>query len=158
MVDLSLLMPEFSDKLKDFVLEAQYAGHNIDVFSALRTMDEQTALYALGRTVKNPDWVNTGKPMGNIVTNAKAGQSWHNWGVAADIAFRDSNGHWTWNIQDAQYMAVAQIAKQHGLEWGGDFNSIKDLPHFQFTAGISILEAQKLGKIVDVWNEIRWRL
>src|ERR1043165_556102 len=48
----------------------------------LRTFEEQNALYAQGRT----------KP-GQIVTNAKGGQSYHNYGLAIDFALLiDKNG------------------------------------------------------------------
>ena len=53
---------------------AQAEGTEILVNSTLRTLDEQAEPFAIGRT----------KP-GDIVTNAKAGESWQNFGLAFDV-------------------------------------------------------------------------
>lgn len=114
----------------------------------LRTPQEQAALHALGRTVRNPDGYPK-KPMGNIVTNAKAYQSIHNYGLAFDIALLldlDGNGtfekvSWDMNTDlDADgkkdWGEIVLIAKKYGWEWGGDWTSFKDYPHFQKDFGL----------------------
>jgi peptidoglycan L-alanyl-D-glutamate endopeptidase CwlK len=56
----------------------------VRIVQGLRTIEEQNVLYAQGRT----------KP-GNIVTNAKSGSSYHNYGLAIDFAIlvdKDGNG------------------------------------------------------------------
>lgn len=105
----------------------------------LRTFDEQTALYAQGRTKL---YDSSGKRLG-IVTKAKAGQSYHNYGLALDIVLiKDTNNDgrhdtasWETNVDfdkdgKADWMEVTNIFKRNGWEWGGDWN-FKDLPHFQ---------------------------
>lgn len=84
-----------------------------------RSRQEQDALYAQGRT----------KP-GKVVTNARGGSSLHNFrpSAAFDIAFRAGDAV-TWD--EKHFRTFAQIAKKYGLEWGGDWKSFKDLPHFQ---------------------------
>lgn len=52
------------------------------ITETLRTFERSDFLYSLGRTIVNPDGKSSKKPMGNIVTNAKAGQSYHNFGLA----------------------------------------------------------------------------
>lgn len=85
---------------------------------ALRTHKEQDALYAQGRT----------RP-GKIVTNARGGQSLHNYGLAFDVAFRAKDGTIDWNDL-APFREFAVIAKSNGLAWGGDWKR-KDYPHFE---------------------------
>lgn len=91
--------------------------------SGLRTWKEQDALYAKGRTVPGPR-----------VTNARAGYSWHNYGVALDFGvFRgesyvdaDNPG-----LAARVHAACAVHADECGLEWGGNWTRFKDLPHYQ---------------------------
>jgi peptidoglycan L-alanyl-D-glutamate endopeptidase CwlK len=112
----------------------------------IRTFAEQDALYAQGRT----------KP-GKVVTNAKGGQSYHNYGLAVDIVLirdMDGNGSFetaSWDTKldadgDGQpdWMEVVAIFKRHGWEWGGDWK-FTDMPHFQKTFGKSISWLQKTG-------------
>jgi peptidoglycan LD-endopeptidase CwlK len=82
------------------------------------------------------------------VTNAKAWQSIHNYGLAFDIVMlydNDGNGTFeeaSWSqIRDfdkdsvADWKEVTTYFKSRGWEWGGDWKSFKDAPHFQKTFG-----------------------
>ena len=103
----------------------------------LRTFYEQDMLYAQGRTKL---YDAAGHKLG-IVTKAKAGQSYHNYGLAFDICLvADGNTSWDDHIDfdsdgKADWMEVVQIMKENGWEWGGDWTSIKDKPHFQHRFG-----------------------
>lgn len=117
----------------------------------LRTFAEQDALFAQGRT----------KP-GAIVTKAKGGQSYHNYGLAIDIVLlvdTDKNGTFetaSWDLKTdfdgdgkSDWQEVVAIFKRYGYEWGGDWK-FNDAPHFQKTFGKSIAELQALhnaGKV-----------
>ena len=117
----------------------------------LRTFAEQDALYAQGRT----------KP-GAVVTKAKGGQSYHNYGLAVDIVLLiDTDGNGTFETASwdgktdfdkdgkSDWQEIVAIFKRHGWEWGGDWR-FKDDPHFQKTFGKSIAELQSLynaGKV-----------
>lgn len=98
----------------------------------LRTIDEQNKLYAQGRTLP-----------GSIVTNAKGGSSYHNYGLAIDIVIlydKDSNGTFetaSWDTKDPYFIKVKDYFKKQGWFWGGDFKSFKDYPHFEITFGYS---------------------
>jgi peptidoglycan L-alanyl-D-glutamate endopeptidase CwlK len=84
-----------------------------------RSDEDQAADYAKGRT----------KP-GKVVTNARPGQSLHNYypALAFDIAFKVGNEvHWDISL----FRQFAAIAKSLGLEWGGNWKHFKDNPHFQ---------------------------
>ena len=103
----------------------------------LRTFAEQNELFAQGRT----------KP-GTIVTRARGGQSWHNYGLAVDIVLL-VGGKASWDIKTdfdkdgrSDWMEVVDIFKRYGWEWGGDWKFF-DAPHFQKTFGMSINEMLK---------------
>lgn len=92
----------------------------------LRTIAEQDALYAQGRTAP-----------GSIVTNAKGTtySSQHQWGIAIDFYLdMDIDGDGSklddaFNNSTKLFNKVGSIAKEIGLGWGGDWTSIKDFPH-----------------------------
>lgn len=104
---------------REFVKRAREAGFPVVISSGTRTMKEQAALYAQGRTAP-----------GQVVTKAQAGDSAHNFGLAFDFAFGNSIGRPTWP-EDGPWAKVAAIGKQLGLEWGGDWTSFKDRPHLE---------------------------
>jgi len=100
----------------------------------LRSFNEQDALYAQGRTKL---FDSSGKKLG-IVTNAKGGQSIHNYGLAIDIVLIVDNNATSWDtIKDfdkdgkSDWMEVINIFKAAGWHWGGDWKSFKDLPHVE---------------------------
>jgi peptidoglycan L-alanyl-D-glutamate endopeptidase CwlK len=125
-------------KLRDTALlayqqavKATPAGVHPIITQGLRTFAESDHLYALGRTIVNPDGKSAAKPMGNIVTKAKAGQSYHNYGLAIDFALV-INGATTWDQNNPNWITVVNIFKANGFTWGGDFNgSFKDYPHLE---------------------------
>lgn len=99
------------------VQKAAQNGVRIKIISGLRTYAEQDKLYAQGRS----------KP-GKIVTNAKGGYSNHNFGIAFDIGVFEGNSY----LGDSpKYKAVGLLGMELGLEWGGNWTSIVDEPHFQ---------------------------
>jgi peptidoglycan L-alanyl-D-glutamate endopeptidase CwlK len=82
------------------------------------------------------------------VTNARGGQSIHNYGLAFDIVLlydNDGNGTFeeaSWSmIRDfdkdskADWMEIVDYFKSKGWTWGGDWKSFKDNPHFEMTYG-----------------------
>lgn len=82
---LQELHPKIRDKALDAYNEAVRftpVGVHPFITEAFRSFEKSDHLYALGRTIVNPDGKSKDKPMGNIVSNAKAGQSYHNYGLA----------------------------------------------------------------------------
>lgn len=122
---LQQLHPKIRDKAIDAYNEAVKVtpvGVHPYITQTMRTFAESDNLYAQGRTKQ-----------GSIVTNAKAGQSYHNYGLALDFMLI-INGKDSWTI-DHNWMVVVNIFKAHGFVWGGDFKSILDQPHFEMTFG-----------------------
>jgi peptidoglycan L-alanyl-D-glutamate endopeptidase CwlK len=142
-------MINFADKI--------LAGRaKVRITQALRTVAEQDALYAQGRT----------KP-GKKVTNAKGGSSYHNYGLAFDFVLLIDGKEISWSeTQDfdgdkkADWMEFVTLVKSYpGWEWGGDFRSLRDSPHFQKTFGLTTAQAYSRvvsGKNIDgVYPTIR---
>lgn len=117
---LGLLIKEVKDKLK----------YDIICTQGYRSIAEQNAIYAQGRT----------KP-GKIVTNARGGSSFHNFGVAFDICFVLNKKAFYPPASDRRWKEVADIAIKLGLEWGD--RGYKDIPHFQYRAGYSLTDFQR---------------
>jgi peptidoglycan L-alanyl-D-glutamate endopeptidase CwlK len=115
---INSLHPAIKPKVIEFINLAETKGYKLRITSGYRTYDEQNKLYSQGRTTK-----------GNIVTNAKGGESYHNFGLAIDVV-PIVNGVAEWNTN---WNEIATIGKSLGFEWGGDFNSIKDKPHFEMS-------------------------
>lgn len=93
-------------------------GLHAVITSATRTYAEQQDLYAQGRTAP-----------GSRVTNAPAGWSNHNFGLAFDISiFRGSSPIWD---SPLYRNTLAPIGKRLGFTWGGDWASINDEPHYE---------------------------
>lgn len=124
------LYPKVAQLRNLFVKVMKAAGHDVVITQEYRSFEEQNRLYNQGRTTP-----------GAVVTNAKGGQSFHNWRVAFDFAFVE-DGQPSWAEKHPWSIAGA-IGKALGLTWGGDFKTILDRPHFEFTQGYSISDFQK---------------
>jgi hypothetical protein len=133
-VRLQKLHPDVRDSFRAFIEECE---NSLDIIlritQGLRTTDEQDKLYAIGRT----------EP-GKIVTNAKGGTSFHNYGLAVDLAVVVSRK----GAKDIKEIAeidwefdmsrLKPVALKYGIEWGGDWVSLKDYPHWQITFGHTV--------------------
>src|SRR5579859_676150 len=126
--NLATLHPRFRLSAITAWTEAQAAmPDNVQIFivQGLRTFAESDALYAQGRT--SP---------GSIVTKAKAGQSYHNYGLAFDFSMI-TNGKED-NTVGPNWMKVVKIMKAHGMTWGGEFpDGFHDNPHFENRFGFN---------------------
>ena len=127
---IALLHPKVRAEVTKIVNECNAAltgRAQVRIAQGLRTDKEQAALYAIGRTVK-----------GSKVTNAKAGQSIHNYGLAVDIvliidgktASWDTAKDWD-NDKVADWYECVKVFAAHGWDWGGNWKTFKDLPHFE---------------------------
>lgn len=128
MRNINDLHPELQKKIVELKSACTAQGIKIGISECLRTVAEQDALYAKGRTTP-----------GSIVTNCKGStySSMHQWGVAADfylIMDVDGDGETAddaFNNSTNLFERVGKIAESVRLEWGGSWLSFKDLPHIQ---------------------------
>ena len=133
--DTVFLHPQIQESFKKALQSCQENGYDVILCETYRTAQRQENLYALGRSKQ-----------GNIVTYAKAYQSYHNYGLAIDLTTKDGKG-----INES----VAAILEGCGFEWGGRWKTFKDYPHFQMSFGRSIPQIQDLyqeGGMELVWN------
>lgn len=129
---IKLMHPKLRGALLNEYLEINTKlpkGVRLRFTQTLRTIDEQNDIYAQGRT----------KP-GKIVSNAKGGQSIHNYGLAFDFVIlydKNNDGIFetaSWD-EDKYWTQVVNYFKSKNWFWGGDFKSFKDSPHFEKTFG-----------------------
>ena len=116
---IELLHPKMKAKAEE--LQAICKAQNLPLLitETWRTMDEQNALYAQGRTAP-----------GSIITNCKGSdcQSPHQWGVAFDFCKNVKGQEWS---DTAFFKQIGALGKSIGLFWGGDFKSFTDMPHLE---------------------------
>lgn len=121
------LHPALQIKVAELKELCKENGITIGISECLRTVAEQNALYAKGRTAA-----------GSIVTNCKGTSysSMHQWGVAFDFYLDmdvDGDGMRSddaFNNATKLFEKVGALGKSIGLEWGGSWKN-KDRPHFQ---------------------------
>lgn len=131
------LQPKVARLAADFLNKAKEKGFSIAITEGYRSLERQTQLY--NQVPK--------------ITNAKAGMSFHNYGLAFDIVFI-KDGKATY---EGDWESIGKVGQEVGLEWGGSWGNIGsnnemevynndwsvgfiDKPHFQFTGGHSITE------------------
>lgn len=126
-------------------------GIQIEVSDAHRTAVRQEELFAQGRTAP-----------GKKVTNARAWQSNHNYGIALDV-WPCVNGKFNWNPSAWMMAQFGEEVELLGLEWGGRWKTIVDNPHIQLPGltdnGRMKPEAYRLvqnanGSLAEVWNYV----
>lgn len=120
--NISTLVPELQKALRvwfrDKVLPwCKQQGLECKIICGTRTIAEQDALYAKGRTTAGPK-----------VTNARGGSSLHNFAIAADLGlFKDGK----YLESDVKYDALNKACgNPTGCEWGGSWKSLHDAPHY----------------------------
>lgn len=135
--NIATLQQQVQGLARALVQKAADNGITIKVLSGTRSYAEQEALYAKGRTAPGPK-----------VTNARGGYSNHNFGIAFDIGVFSGGKFLT---DSPKYKAVGVLGMELGLEWGGNWTSIVDQPHFQlrpaWAAGMS--ERSMLAELRD---------
>jgi len=144
--NLATLDPRAQALFRPFIAYAKdiaddFLDCELVMISGTRTWKEQDALYAQGRT----------RP-GRRVTNAKGGQSNHNFGIAGDFGiFRrgdyldDNAARADQALTDRIYRHLAKKAEAFGLEAGYNWRT-KDPPHFEVATGLTL--AQKRARFL----------
>ncbi|WP_160170706.1 peptidoglycan-binding protein [Luteimonas huabeiensis] len=107
----------------------QELGIRLRVTQGYRSIAEQDALYAQGRTAP-----------GDVVTNARGGSSYHNYGLAFDVVEVRPDGSVNW---ETDWDAIGRIGESMGLEWGGQWTRLVDRPHFQMDFGLSTAQLRQ---------------
>lgn len=121
---------------KKFLTECAKAGITVLIYCTKRSAVEQDGLYAIGRTLP-----------GSIVTNAKGGHSWHNFGSAFDfVPMLYGKPQWG---NKSLYAKCGAIAESVGLEWAGRWTGgLKETSHCQYRGGLTLAQAKSGMEIV----------
>lgn len=132
---ISDLLPVVTEKCSAFLNECAASHIDVLITSTYRDFESQTALYNQGRTTPGP-----------VVTNARAGESFHNYRVAFDFVPL-INGKCAWN-NTAVFKKCGEIAEKCGLEWAGRWKGkFKELAHCQFTGGLTLNDLKNGKKL-----------
>lgn len=146
--DLKELNPKVRERVEKWLADCDAQGIDVLITSTYRDAESQNALFAQGRT----------KP-GKKVTNARGGDSFHNWRCAVDfVPLR--NGKPVWGTKgngidndptddekdDLElWQRVGTLAEKHGLEWAARWKRFPEMAHVQFTGGLTLADF-KAGK------------
>jgi peptidoglycan L-alanyl-D-glutamate endopeptidase CwlK len=131
--DLHPIVKELCEK---HIAACEKRGIRIITTSTLRDNEYQATLYAQGRT-----------KAGSIVTNMKEIGP-HGFGLAYDVVATIA-GNAIWN-DNAIWKIIGEEGKKLGLVWGGDWKSISDKPHFEYTGGLKATDL-RAGKRPSWW-------
>ncbi len=134
---IELLHPAIIQDVKDSLFILSERNIKIRIVQGFRSFADQDKIYAQGRTLT-----------GAIVSNAKGGESYHNYGLAIDfcIVHEDGSISWDMNEQDANHIAiwkqVTDLFGMKGFAWGGVWK-FKDNPHLEKTFGFTFIQLQQ---------------
>jgi len=141
---LSLLYPPFRAKVEELLQRIK----DFQVTQAFRSYPDQAKLYFQGRTTP-----------GSIVTNARPGESAHNFGLAVDLV------HMLGNKPDwytPAYDILGPNCTALGLVWGGNWSK-PDRPHVQWPGYVTATDLgplraieRKAGEDTLTWLQRVW--
>lgn len=138
-VDTALAYPLFMQRFEAMLDDAMLQGRAYWCVELYRSYARSDTLFAQGRTAPGP-----------IVTNARGGQSAHNFGIAGDLVldgYLDRAGLQP-DYRPASYDLLGVLATKHGLVWGGSWH-FKDLPHVQVPGFITADDMAPLRRAFD---------
>jgi peptidoglycan LD-endopeptidase CwlK len=137
--------PIVKERSNQLIQQSANKGIVIVITDDFRSAEDQDRLYEMGRSVE-----------GNIVTNAKGGESYHNFGLAIDFALKTPVEDVIWDMHydgnkngKPDWNEVVELAKTLGFEWGGDWSQFKDYPHLQMNFGLTVAELQNGKRPAD---------
>jgi peptidoglycan L-alanyl-D-glutamate endopeptidase CwlK len=158
------LFPPFAETCRAIQRTAvTVAGVTITWTSGLRDWDEQERLWRKGRDAEG----RIVDPR-QVVTYARGGESWHNFGLAADFGLVRPDGttlEWS-DVADLDvdgiidWLEVGRIAEAARLEWGGRWRKPLDMPHVQWRTVLTLAECRARwheGGLTQVWAALRER-
>lgn len=131
--------PALVTRLEKFLKAAWQDGARVIVQEGYRDHKKQDELFKKGG-----------------VTNARGGDSYHNYGLAVDVVFLDEKNRLSWSPRH-DWKRLGELGKKFGLKWGGDFSKLKDLCHFEYHPKLTIKDLKALyreGQLPKVWQAV----
>ncbi|QBP42788.1 M15 family metallopeptidase [Paenisporosarcina antarctica] len=143
------LHPIVEEKSNQLLERVEKIGIPIIISDSFRSIESQDVLYDKGRSIE-----------GSIVTYARGGQSYHNYGLAIDFVLLNSDGTISYDLQrdlngndEPDWFEVVRIAKDLGFLSGAEWPGFKDYPHLEYTFGLSIRDLQNGWRPEDKMDE-----
>jgi|SRR5581483_8050875 len=123
---LSTLHPVLASRGHDFLEVLEAGGIEALITQGSRSWEDQARLYSQGRSIPGP-----------IITNAKPGWSWHQFGLAFDVVplsvlQGEDLTHLAadWNVQHPAWQRMLIVGAGFHLSEGATWRTLKDYPHF----------------------------
>ena len=142
----SEMNPQVARITEKTCMELQDLGYHPYVVSGFRSFNEQNSLYEQGRSKPGPK-----------VTWVKGGGSWHNYGLAVDIAFWNSSGSGPSWSEHHPWSRIGSVGMKNGFtRWGGDFG---DRPHLEYhpkwvNSASSLASTYHSAGLAEVWKKV----
>lgn len=153
---LKLVCPEFADMINTLYAQCAAEDNFLTVAQGLRTWEEQDGLWLKGRDAEG-NVINKAL----VVTNARGGESWHNFGLAVDCYPENVAGIIDWNPAHPVWKRMEEIGQSLGLTSGANWIRLVDAPHFQLTGRFpvnapddEIRELYKTDGLPAVWAAV----
>jgi peptidoglycan L-alanyl-D-glutamate endopeptidase CwlK len=141
---IQTLQPPVQPIALSFLAKCEDAGIPCTVVQGTRTFTQQQVVYDQGRTTP-----------GQIVTKARPGDSYHQYGLAFDVVPIAYESAPDWNPSGPYWHTIGEIGESLGLTWGGRWSSPDD-PHFELNAApLAELKAywEKFQKVMPITIE-----
>jgi hypothetical protein len=136
---------DFVARVNMMIEQLRGEGFDVRVIDGFRTFREQQERFEQGRTSSGP-----------IVTNCEAGYSWHNYGLAVDIALNDEDGNPVWPEDSSPFwQRLGDVAISHGVFWGGVFGypgHIEYHPNYGRDEAAHFIEEFEAYGLEGVWE------
>lgn len=128
---VSDLDPVLQPICRNHIQHCKVEGIELLITATYRDIEQQDALYAIGRSSGDTR---------RFVTNARGGHSWHNFRAAYDVVPL-AGGKCIWD-DPLVWEKVIAWGKVVGVEAGAEWKAFPDRPHFQFVpAKLTLIEA-----------------
>jgi len=154
--DLSVLAPKFRAALERGIARLMAMGFDPVVVETLRTHDRQEYLYGFGRDYDDG--------RGRVTFSRDADETWHGYGLAADVIPRKDGytaPRWVWDAYGRAWQA-------EGLRWGADWDhdgstkdeTFLDFPHVQWGPPMRRSPSPRAARLLAtggppaVWREV----
>ena len=150
---LSEVHPKLAAQVRELAEELAEENISIRIVQGLRSWAEQQAIWQEGRDGSG-NIIDAAK----VVTHAKPGYSWHNYGLAVDVAPFDA-GIPDWNRSHPAWARIVSVGESLGMVSGSTFKDCPDWPHFQMTGQLpespddAVRIAYQQGGMQAVWND-----
>src|SRR3990167_3614843 len=113
--DIDHLQPDFRERVRLWLNDCAAEKLPVVIVETFRSFARSAELYQQGRTTP-----------GQIVTKARAGQSYHNFGLAVDAVIQGPRGPtWDFAVDGPVWKRIVWLAKNRGLAWGGDWRGFR---------------------------------